>query len=138
MKHLLLSFAFLLLLVGQATSQAKTTLVKSLPTNESSTSINLPGEVVSSEWDKNHIRVTINIQASNTSDQILKRLVSLGRYELKSVETDGALEISMPKIAHLVTIKGVDLEEIFSFEVQLPKGMKINITAPEMLSTSTL
>lgn len=138
MKHLLLSFVFSLLLVGQATSQAKTTLVKSLPTNELSTSINLPGEVASSEWDKNYIRVTINIQASNTTDQILKRLVSLGRYELKTVEKEGGLEISMPKIAHLVTIKGVDLEEIFSFEVQLPKGMKISIIAPEMLSTSTL
>jgi hypothetical protein len=138
MKQFLLHIIFALVLAGQAFGQAEATLVKSLPTNGLTATIELPGEVSSSEWDKDYIRVTINIKAENTTEQILKRLVSIGRYELQNSDKEGEISISMPKIAHLVTIKGVDLIERFSFEVQLPKGMKAVIKAPETLTTSTL
>ncbi len=120
MKNVIATLALLLFFVATSFAQAEQSLVKSLSVAQSVAVLDLPGEVHSSLWDKDFIRITATIKVTNSSDDILKKLVMVGRYEIQSSEVDGQLLITMPKIEQTVIIKGVELSEIISFEVQMP------------------
>ncbi len=127
MKQILFTLTMLVLSTS-IFAQAEKTLLKSVLINTGTASIELPGEVSVSTWDKPYIRVTATIKTTNFTEEVLKRIVSAGRYEIQASQEDGLTVISMPKLINQVTIGGVKMVEIFKFEVQMPETMdsKIN------------
>jgi recombinational DNA repair protein RecT len=109
-------------------AQAEKTLLKSVLINTGTASIELPGEVSVSTWDKPYIRVTATIKTTNFTEEVLKRIVSAGRYDIQGIQENGLTIINMPKLGNQVTIGGVKMVEIFKFEVQIPETMdsKVN------------
>jgi hypothetical protein len=99
----------------------------------------LPGDVSLTTWDENFLRVTTTIQVANMSENIVKRLVVVGRYSIETKEDKFGkmMVIKMPKVAHYVAVQGVDLVESYDFKIQAPKGYKVvvkedlNPTAPQ-------
>jgi len=131
MKKQLLFITLLLSLTVTVFAQAEKTLIKSVATANASTAVlDLPGEVTVSTWDKDFIRITAIIHITNTTDDILKRLVAVGRYNIISKENGHTLTIQMPKMARKVIIKGNDLAESVSYTVLLPVGMNKKIKKP--------
>jgi hypothetical protein len=126
MKSIFFVCCFLVTIVSSIHSQSKTTLVKSMPTEAPSVVFDIPGEIKTSSWDKDYIRITITIEVTNNNEDVLKKLVSLGRYDFKSTLENGNQIISIPKLIHKISMKGVDLVEKLSLEVMLPYGTKTN------------
>ncbi len=132
MKNLV---TLLVLVFGLTTSifaQTEKTLVKSIAvkTTASTTSvamITLPGTVEVTEWDNEFIRITTHLKVENMSENIVKQLVVVGRYEIDSeINTEkGTITILMPKMSHKITVKGVELVETLSFEVNVPEGYEV-------------
>ena len=86
------------------------------------------GEVKIVEVESEFVRITATIDVANFSDDILKKLVEVGRYDIKTtISTDGKTVLAMPAIEKRVIIKGVDLVERMSYEIQVPKGTVISI-----------
>lgn len=131
MKYIITIICMMMLGLTEMNAQAQTSLVKSIALEGSSLAVlELNGEVKVTAWDKDFIRITANIEVINNNEEILKKLVSVGRYDFKTVVENGKLIISTPKMSHLVTIKGVDLLEKMSFEVFVPQGFQTNVKKP--------
>ena len=126
MKQILFTLTMLVLSTS-IFAQAEKTLLKSVLINTGTASIELPGEVSVSTWDKPYIRVTATIKTTNFTEEVLKRIVSAGRYEIQATQENGLTVISMPKLINQVTIGGVKMIEIFKFEVQMPETMDSRI-----------
>lgn len=114
-----------------AFGQAEKTIVKSIPIQAIAATFELPGETTVAEWDKEYIRITATIQVSNTTEQILARLITVGRYEIQATEVDGEVIIQMPKMMHHIAVKGVELEETIKFEVSVPKNFSVKTVYPD-------
>ena len=131
MKKIFTTLLILFLTIGFAFAQAEQTIIKSISIeNTSGIILELPGEVKASEWDKDFVRVTVIIDAVNTSEDILKRLITVGRYDIKSKVVGDELHITMPKVAQIVTIKGTDLEDRLHFEISYPKNSVLRYLVP--------
>lgn len=127
MKNL---YTFLVLVLAYTTTYAQTekTLTKSMAVHETHTAfVMLPGDVKLTTWDESYIRVTTNIEVENMSENIVKRLVVVGRYSIESKEDKFGkmMVITMPKVGHYVAVQGVDLVESYSFEIQAPEGYRV-------------
>lgn len=122
-------FTLLVLVLGLAvtvTAQVEKTLVKSIALEAStSATIALPGKVNITEWDNDFIRVTTNLKVENMNEGIVKQLVIVGRYTLETDVKTGELVITMPKMANMVTVKGVQLVEVLNFDINAPEGFEV-------------
>ncbi|WMX14080.1 MULTISPECIES: hypothetical protein [unclassified Aureispira] len=113
-----------------ATMNAQTTKTLSKSINLAATKtiyILLPGAVEVNEWEEDYIRVVTKLSVENMDENIVKRLIILGRYNLVT-ETDkyGKLMVlKMPNVANFVTVKGVDLAEYYTFEISAPKNYEV-------------
>ena len=124
MKNFITTIAIIICFATVSFAQAEQTIIKSLTVETATAVLDLPGEVNTSLWDKDFIRITATIKTTNQGEEILKKLILVGRYDILSAEVDGQFIITMPKVAHQVVIKGVELSEVISYEVQLPYGVK--------------
>lgn len=128
MKNLITLLVLVFALVTNMQAQVEKTLVKSIALQGSTAAVvTLPGEVTVNEWDKDFIRVTATVNVLNFDENITKRLIVVGRYELKTAMQDGKMIIEMPKVSNLVTIRGTQLQETFSFEVSTPKNFSVQV-----------
>lgn len=126
MKRIFTLLFFLCCCVQINFAQSQKTFVKSLSMQQASTlSIQLDGAIEILEWDQSFVRVTSTIELANFNEEILKRLVAVGRYSLTSNTANGVMTITMPKLATPVTIKGQALKEILSYQVYIPKGITV-------------
>ena len=123
MKNFIATIAIIICFATVSFAQAEQTIIKSLTVETATAVLDLPGEVNTSLWDKDFIRITATIKTTNQGEEILKKLILVGRYDILSAEVDGQFIITMPKVAHQVVIKGVELSEVISYEVQLPYGV---------------
>ena len=123
MKNFISTIAIIICFATVSFAQAEQTIIKSLTVETATAVLDLPGEVNTSLWDKDFIRITATIKTTNQGEEILKKLILVGRYDILSAEVDGQFIITMPKVAHQVVIKGVELSEVISYEVQLPYGV---------------
>ena len=123
MKNFIATIAIIICFATVSFAQAEQTILKSLTVETATAVLDLPGEVNTSLWDKDFIRITATIKTTNQGEEILKKLILVGRYDILSAEVDGQFIITMPKVAHQVVIKGVELSEVISYEVQLPYGV---------------
>lgn len=130
MRNLILLFILMLGTITMTQAQASKTLVKSVAlAGAEEVIIDLPGLVENSEWDNDFVRVTTYLTVGNMSENIVKQLVLVGRYNLETNldEATGVLVITMPKISNQVRVKGVALVETLRFEVQAPAGYTVAI-----------
>ena len=126
----LFTLLFISILFTQASfAQSQKTFVKSLNPTANSVAIDLEGEVAVNEWSETFIRITTTVEVTNFNEDILKRLVSVGRYSMETANNDGVMMISMPKLATKVTIKGQVLNEVLTYEVFVPKGMTVDVVS---------
>ena len=127
MKKLITLFIFLMILTQGAWAQSQKTLVKSIPIEGASIVASLEGTVETTEWDKDFVRVTATVDVKNFNEDILKRLFSVGRYEIVATTKDGVTTLMMPKLATKVTIRGQQLLEEVTYEISVPKGMALEV-----------
>ena len=98
----LLTLLVLVLAATTTFAQTEKTLTKSLALNETHTAfVMLPGDVSLTTWDENFLRVTTTIQVANMSENIVKRLVVVGRYSIETKEDKFGkmMVIKMPKVS---------------------------------------
>ena len=119
MKNIITLAIFTFFFATVSFAQAEKTLIKSIVAS-ATVSVDLPGEVNVKNWDKDFIRITVNINSDNISEEALKKLVDFGRYEIISSNVNGQTVLSMPKISNHVFFHGEQINEIFSIEVQIP------------------
>ncbi|MCH2021016.1 MAG: hypothetical protein MK207_00945 [Saprospiraceae bacterium] len=138
---LILIFAF----AYYGNAQVGKTLVKSLAI-ETTTSyttkaiVELSGDVTVSEWNKNYIRITTYVEVLNMNENIVKQLVMVGRYTIEGTinEETQTLYVSMPNISNMVTVKGVEISEVLSFEVSIPEGYNLIINGNNEINTNLI
>ena len=120
MKHIITLTIAMILSVCTAWSQAETHIVKSIACDDTQTVVfELAGEVDIQEWDEDFIRINANVE-------VLKRLVSAGRYNIKKTGTE-TINIQTPNMSNHIIIQGTDLEEIVKYEISVPRGMKTTV-----------
>lgn len=126
MRYFIFTLTFSAFLSTTGFSQSSKMLVKSIDLNGSNSLTAILNGVVSvNEWDKDYVRVTTKIELLNFNDSILDKLVSAGRYEIELKNDNGNLSLTMPKTQKDVMIKGILLEEHLSYEISIPKNLKI-------------
>jgi hypothetical protein len=124
-------FTLLVLVFGLAlamNAQIEKTLAKTVNLNETHTAyVMLAGNVDVTEWEEDYIRLTTTITVANMSKSIVERLILVGRYtvETKTDKYGKRMVIEMPNVAHFVAVRGVDLVESYTFEINAPKGYKV-------------
>ncbi len=126
MKTIIQLLFLLFLSIQVGFGQASQSIVRSVPLQAATTiNINIPGEVKGQIWDKDFVRIVITVNILNSGEDILKRLVTLGRYDIEHNEENDRLIIDMPKLAQQVVLKGINLEERFRVEVFYPKDIEL-------------
>ena len=130
MKNLLIIFIICSFFNLGLHAQAEKTIVKSvdLKGNVAVAALFTENATIS-EWDKDFVRITVKINLSNASESILDRLVLVGRYEILALAEDGEMKLFMPKVDTKVFLKGVELDERFSYEIFVPKKVSIRLDA---------
>jgi hypothetical protein len=105
--------------------QSTKTLVKTIDNKGASVLVaDLNGKVTVKETDSKFIRITTTIEASNVAEAMLQRLIEAGRYTIEAnIDSNGNCTLVMPSIEKRVIIKGVDLIDVMSFEIEMPKGI---------------
>lgn len=115
----------MMMMAGQAFGQANTTIVKTIaPEGNTALALALAGNVNVTEYDGETIRIVATIEVTNSSENILQRLVTLGRYNIETKVENGQLTIHAPKMANHIAIQGTDLIEIVRYEISVPRGMQ--------------
>jgi hypothetical protein len=106
-------------------AQSSSALVKTIDNKGAVVVVaNLQGKVTVKETDTKFLRITTSIEATNIAEDMLQRLINAGRYTIQAdVDASGNCILTMPSISKRVVIKGVDLVDVLSFEIELPKGM---------------
>lgn len=132
MKNLFTLLIFTFCFTTTISAQVEKELVKSIAVETTTGSamgavITLPGKATVTEWDNNYIRITTHVKVENMAETIVKQLLSVGRYTVESHlnEKTQVLTVDMPKMAHFVTVKGVDVKEVLTFEISIPRGYEI-------------
>ena len=67
---------------------------------------------------------------TNASDEVLEKLISLGRYKVNAYLDSEKMYLNIPKVTHQVVIRGVTLEETFRFTMYVPKGTVVHSSPP--------
>ena len=106
-------------------AQSSSSLVKTIDNKGAAVVVaNLQGKVTVKETDTKFLRITTSIEATNIAEDMLQRLINAGRYTIQAdVDASGNCILTMPAFSKRVVIKGVDLVDVLSFEIEMPKGM---------------
>lgn len=132
MKRWMITFLLAAVCTVFSWAQAQKTFVKSVPLNGMHHVVAaVQGDVNTSKWDSDYLRVTVTVEVSNFSEDILKRLVEVGRYDIQAVEQNGAIYLTMPKINTPVSIKGTQLVEKITYEIVAPQKVVVDVNQPE-------
>jgi hypothetical protein len=125
MKKIITFAVLMFCLITFTFAQSEKTLVKSIAIENSVTVFDLPGEHTTTVWENDYIRVSTTISMPNNNEDFLKRLIALGRYDLVVVNENGNMVIRMPKTHNKITVKGVEMSEIFKFQISIPANLMI-------------
>lgn len=78
-------------------------------------------------WKNDLLRVQMTITLSNGSESMLKSLIEVGRYNLKSEVIDGKFKVFAPALAKEVKIGGKTLDEHVSIVVFGPESVQVKL-----------
>jgi hypothetical protein len=125
MKNLIKIALLVMWQIAMLNAQSEKTLVMSIELkNNTEIQCILPGEVEWEEWDKPYVRMVVEIK-SNTSDDILEKLMIAGRYKAVTYAEFGMEHLTMPKVAKQIILQGVTL--------LVPKGTRVHSTLPDYI-----
>ena len=138
MKNFILFIALLMGGLSGLSAQAQVTLVKSVALNAAkSLVIEFPGQVEIKEWDEPHARVQTTIEVANAEESLVKRLVAANRYQVETETRDnGLFALAMSNLNKPVIVRGQQLQERCSYEIFVPRGMRVEIKAAQAQGVS--
>ena len=129
-KAILTSILFSLfqLATMQAQHSGKLTLTSCYKNVETFTlDMELEGDLDVTYWDKDYVKIEIQIKSDNGNASILRYLNSLGRYLVDySSDKYATTMISMPNLPKRVTVNGKKYCEELTFKVYVPQGLLTN------------
>lgn len=123
-------FIALVLTTSVVFGQTEKTLVKTFNLQgNTAVALNLNGNVTVEEWGENTLRVHMNISLKNTNVNMLKYLITEGRYNLVLETTDTGLQLTSPGRNKDVVInkEGDVLSEIVTYTVFVPRNVNVEI-----------
>ncbi|NJN78278.1 MAG: hypothetical protein HC803_08070 [Saprospiraceae bacterium] len=135
MKNLFTLIA-LVFVTSFAFGQTEKTLVKTFNL-QGNTSVALDfsgnGNVTVEEWGETTLRIHMNISLENTNVNMLKYLITQGRYNLVLQTTDTGIQISSPGRNQAVVINkaGDVLTETVTYTVFVPRNVEVKILNKE-------
>lgn len=92
----------------------------------------IENQVVINEWNQEQMRVVMTVSLGNGSDQMLKSLVKVGRYNLDSTDEESNLRVFLPALEREVKLRSGDkLIENINFEIYAPANIHVKTTANE-------
>ncbi len=126
-RNVILAIASIFLVFNLNAQQAvEKTLVKSFNLQGNDViDLNLKGDIEVKEWNSAIVRVEMLISLENGNEMLLKSLIKAGRYNLHSVETEDAYQISIPGLNRDVTVKGKTLIDKVSYVISVPSEVNI-------------
>lgn len=86
----------------------------------------IENEIVINEWNQEQMRVVMTVSLGNGSDQMLKSLVKVGRYNLDSADDNSDLRVYLPGLEREVKLRSGDkLIENINFEIYVPANTHV-------------
>lgn len=123
-KLTLLLLSALTLSFSLQAQQVEKVLVKSInPEATKSVLIQMNYPVEVQTWSGKIIRVQMNVGLENGSENILKSLVSAGRYNVRAKANGEIMVLTLPSMAKEVRVGGQELKESISLTVFIPETM---------------
>jgi hypothetical protein len=99
--------------------------------------LDLNGEVTTEFWDKDYIRVVIQIKSNGVSREVVKHLMTIKRFNVSGMRiNENTFELSMPNIDLPAFINGQELQEDLSFQLFLPHYTLVMMQS-ELLAKNT-
>jgi hypothetical protein len=104
--------------------QVEKVLVKSInPESAKTVQLDLDVPYIVQTWKSNVIRVQLQVGLENSSENILKSLISAGRYNVKATIENEVILLSLPQLAKQVRVGGQELIEQVSLTIFLPDNL---------------
>lgn len=132
----------LLLLVvttGFSQTEVEKTLVKSFNLQGKEVVVlDLDGEVEVKEWNNKIMRVQMTINLTEGTNSMLKSLVQVGRYNLKSVVENDDYKIFAPAMNKEIKVRGKVLKENIVYTVFAPENVTVKMAGEASTSASTI
>jgi len=101
--------------------------------------LNMGDDTETTEWDKNYIRVLVNVEAKNISRGTLKYLARTGRYKVLTKQGESFLQLSNPTLSKYIKVGGIDLNEKISYQIFVPRNTNVKQLKPTaFVTTSTI
>ena len=139
LKNLFLSFMLILFSAfSYAQEPATITLVSSKNIQDASELVvDLDGKIITDTWNKDAlVRIVIEIKANDVSREVVKHLVSKGRFRIKTLQLDdGSMLLFMPNLKLPVFINGRKLTEDISYQIFVPENVVVKIRSWEEQKT---
>lgn len=134
-----LCFTFLLVCLNSifyAQEPATITLVSSKNINGATQLVvDLEGEVIADNWTKDYIHIEIEIKANDLSQEVIKHLERIGRFQTKIQNLDlESMRLYMPNLKLPVYINGKKLSEDITYKISVPKNVIITRSDAKLLS----
>lgn len=129
-KRILHTIFLLLLTLNFGFSQAaEKILVKSFNLQgKQVVELDLDGPIEVKTWKNDILRVQMSVALNNSTGTILKSLIQVGRYNLKSTINEESFSIFLPSLEKAVKVRGTLLEEQVSFVVFAPENVVVKLT----------
>lgn len=119
---------FLLISTMVVAQQAEKTLVKAFNLQgHQLVEVKMDGPVEVRTWKETTLRVQMNVKLENGSEALLKSLVQIGRYNMKSNTAEGGFQIFAPNLEREVKIGGELIQENYSFVIYAPEGVQVKL-----------
>src|SRR5690606_37626627 len=95
-------------------------------------------EVKVNEWNQEQMRVVMTVSLSNGSDQMLKSLVKVGRYDIDSSNDPDQLRVFLPGLEREVKLRnGGQLIENINFEIFAPSNVLVKTNTSDAVAEKT-
>jgi hypothetical protein len=117
----------LLTIAPSIAQQAEKTLVKSFNLNgHTMIFLDLEGDVDITLWSEPVMRIQMTVTLQNGNENMLKSLVTAGRYNLNTKEENGSLSIVAPGLDRQIKLSsGQNLGEQIKYQVFAPKDITV-------------
>ena len=126
MSRLILLMAIMLFTTIDSNAQVQKNMVKSYQyTGVKTIKLAVEGTVEVEEWDEQLVRLITTIDAVNFNEQTLKALAEAGRYTCASKDNYQELILTMVKAQRELVLRGIKIEEKYSFKIFVPKGVTV-------------
>jgi Mn-containing catalase len=134
LKNVLLTTALILMgLFSFAQEQETITLVSSKNLNGATeVFVDLHGNVQAEIWNKDYIRIVLEIKTNGVTREVVKHLMTKKRFKISSYKKDqNSLKLSNPNIVLPVYINGRRLKEDVNYKIFVPRNTLVTINTAE-------